>query len=87
MKKIILHKQAIEDLEFWADNDVKQLKRIIALIVAINKNPFDGIGKPEPLRGNLQGFWSRRIDQEHRVVYSVEGEGITKVSCRFHYNP
>jgi len=87
MKTIILHKQALEDLEFWADSNVKQLKKVIALIAAISKSPFDGIGKPEPLKSNLQGFWSRRIDQEHRIVYFPEADSITIVSCRFHYYP
>lgn len=85
MKPIILHKQAVEDLEFWAKNDVKQLKRIISLIAEIRKNPFEGIGKPEPLKNNLQGCWSRRIDKEHRLVYTVDTNDVAIISCRFHY--
>jgi toxin YoeB len=61
-----------------------QLKRINLLIKAIDRNPYDGIGKPEPLKANLQGYWSRRMDGEHRIVYAVEEKPITYISFRFH---
>ena len=61
------------------------LKRINQLIKDIKRNPFEGIGKPEPLKSNLTGFWSRRIDEEHRIVYAVEEESVIIISCRGHY--
>lgn len=61
------------------------LKRINQLIKDISRNPFEGIGKPEPLKGNLTGFWSRRIDEEHRLVYVVEDSIVVLISCRGHY--
>ncbi len=73
----------------WADNDRKILLRINELIEDAKRHPFTGIGKPEPLRKQLSGFWSRRITQEHRLVYRVTGTGETQtleiVACRFHY--
>ena len=65
--------------------DKKTLKRINKLIHATRKTPFDGIGKPEPLKENLSGFWSRRIDDTNRLVYAVDDEYLTIISCRFHY--
>jgi toxin YoeB len=85
VRKILLENNAIEDFEFWAKNDVKILKKIAELFIAISKNPFDGIGKPELLKGNLTGFWSRRINNEHRIVYAVDSEKIIIISCRYHY--
>ena len=85
MSRILLEESAIEDLDYWAKNDVKLLKKIINLISAISQSPFDGIGKPEPLKGNLQGYWSRRIDQEHRIVYTVRESEIIIIACRYHY--
>ena len=61
------------------------LKRINQLVKDIRRNPFEGIGKPEPLKGNLTGFWSRRIDDEHRLVYMVEDNRIIIISCKGHY--
>ena len=61
------------------------LKRINQLIKDIKRNPFEGIGKPEPLKENLTGFWSRRIDEEHRIVYAVEEESVIIISCKGHY--
>ncbi len=76
---------AWEDYIHWQMQDKKMLKRINQLVKDIRRNPFDGIGKPEPLKGNLSGFWSRRIDNEHRLVYAVE-EGLAIIfSCRGHY--
>ena len=77
--------EAWKDYQYWIDNDKKQLKRINLLIKDIDRNPFDGIGKPKPLKANLQGYWSRRIDSEHRIVYAVENREIIYISFRYHY--
>lgn len=78
-----------EDYTYWQANDPEVVKRINALIRDIRRNPFSGIGKPEPLRGNLADWWSRRITAEHRLVYSISGtrpnQIITIVQARFHY--
>ena len=74
-----------EDYEFWQKNDKSKLKRINLLIKEIKRSPFDGIGKPEPLKFELQGCWSRRIDDEHRLVYEVKDDVLTIISCRYHY--
>ena len=76
---------AWDDYQYWVENDRKKLKRINQLIKEIDRNPYEGIGKPELLRTNLQGFWSRRVDREHRIVYAVESEQIVYISFRFHY--
>lgn len=85
MTKLILEKHAIEDFEFWAKNDLKMLKKISELFSAILKDPIKGIGKPEALKGNLKGFWSRRINEEHRIVYSISDDAVIVVACRSHY--
>ncbi|MBA3903679.1 MAG: Txe/YoeB family addiction module toxin [Rhodocyclaceae bacterium] len=77
---------AWEDYSYWQTQDRKTLKRINALIQDALRNPFTGIGKPEPLRENLTGFWSRRIDDQHRLVYTVENEDLAIVACRYHYD-
>ncbi len=69
----------------WQNQDKKTLKRINKLIKATKNTPFDGIGKPEPLKENLSGFWSRRIDDTNRLVYAVDNNYLTIISCRFHY--
>lgn len=76
---------AWDDYLHWQQNDKKKLKRINQLIKDIMRNPFDGIGEPEPLRHNWTGYWSRRIDREHRLVYKYDDEKIQIVKCRFHY--
>jgi toxin YoeB len=70
---------------YWQTQDKKTLKRINKLIQATKKTPFEGIGKPEPLKENLSGFWSRRIDDTNRLVYAVDEQYLTIISCRFHY--
>ncbi|CAM2915139.1 hypothetical protein PAT01_10830 [Pseudoalteromonas atlantica] len=70
---------------YWQTQDKKTLKRINKLIVDVKLSPFDGIGKPEPLKENLSGFWSRRIDDTNRLVYAVDDTAITVISCRYHY--
>jgi len=69
----------------WQTQDRKTLKRINKLIKDTQRTPFEGIGKPEPLKENLSGFWSRRIDEQDRLVYAVDDEQITIISCRYHY--
>ena len=76
---------AWEDYLHWFKQDKKTLKRINTLIKDIQREPFDGIGKPEPLKFELAGMWSRRIDNEHRLVYQIEGEQLVIFQCRYHY--
>ena len=85
MRRLQWDFDAWEDYISWQTHDKKILKRINQLIKDIGRNPFEGIGKPEPLKGNLSGFWSRRIDEEHRLVYVVEDNAILIISCRGHY--
>jgi toxin YoeB len=74
-----------EDLTKWFKIDRKMYKRIFQLIDDIERDPFDGIGKPEPLKENLSGYWSRRINEEHRLVYKVNDDEIIIVQCMYHY--
>lgn len=76
---------AWEQYEWWGRNDTKVRARINSLIDAVLETPFTGIGKPEPLRGNLSGLWSRRITREHRLVYEVRDGRVVIYQCRFHY--
>ena len=76
---------AWNDYVYWQTQDRKTFKRINLLIKDISRSPFDGLGKPEPLKGTLTGFWSRRIDEENRLVYVVEEKVIILISCRGHY--
>jgi toxin YoeB len=73
------------DYLYWQGQDKKTLNRINKLIDATLRSPFDGIGKPELLRENLSGFWSRRIDETHRLIYAVDEHRLTIISCRYHY--
>ena len=83
--RLIFSKHAWEDYQYWLKQDKKQLKRINKLIDAIQRDPFEGIGKPEPLKHALAGYWSRRIDGEHRIVYRVNGEDVLLAQLRYHY--
>ena len=85
MAKLIFHEQAWEDYLYWQNNDKAMLKRINELIKDIRRNPFEGIGKPEPLKHQLTGFWSRRMNHEHRLVYTVIDGSIVIAQCRYHY--
>ncbi|MGC9491435.1 Txe/YoeB family addiction module toxin [Vibrio genomosp. F10] len=76
---------AWDDYLYWQTQDKKTLKRINKLINDVKRSPFEGIGKPEPLKENLSGFWSRRIDDTNRLVYAVDEQTITIISCRYHY--
>lgn len=86
MRKIAFEKNAFEDFIDWSNSDKKIYKRIVSLILDILRQPFTGIGKPEPLKHELKGYWSRRINEEHRLVYKVETETITIISCKYHYD-
>ncbi|MBN2521284.1 MAG: Txe/YoeB family addiction module toxin, partial [Bacteroidales bacterium] len=77
--------KAWDDYIFWLENDKKMLRKINNLIKDIKRNPFEGLGKPEKLKHELKGYWSRRIDHEHRLVYKVLENDIIIASCRFHY--
>lgn len=83
--KITFEKVAFADFTAWAERDRKIHKRIAALILDIMRDPHQGIGKPEPLKHELQGYWSRRINDEHRLVYRVEAGTITIIACKHHY--
>ena len=83
--KIIFHPNAWEDYLYWQKENKKTLKKINQLIKDIQRAPDEGRGKPEPLKFDLSGFWSRRIDQEHRIVYRVAGKELHILSCRQHY--
>ena len=82
---LIFSDDSWEDYLYWQNTDKKLLKRINLLIKDIKRNPFSGIGKPEPLKFDLQGCWSRRIDTEHRLVYEIFKKDLRIVSCRYHY--
>ncbi len=77
--------EAWDSYIYWQMQDKKTLKRINKLIKATKKDPFNGIGKSEPLKENLSGFWSRRIDDSNRLVYAVDDNYLTIISCRYHY--
>ena len=78
--------EAWEDYLYWQLQDKKMLKRINTLLKDIERNNFEGLGKPEPLKGELSGFWSRRIDDTHRLVYRIRGGVLEVLSCRGHYD-
>jgi len=84
--KIVFSKNSWEDYISWQKEDKKILKKINELIKDILRTPYKGIGKPEPLKYDLTGLWSRRIDREHRLVYQIRGEELLIYSCRFHYD-
>jgi toxin YoeB len=84
MKKV-WEDSAWEDYLYWQKVDKKMLNKVNELIKSCERTPFLGIGKPEPLKDNLKGFWSRRIDKEHRLVYKIEEETLIIAQCRFHY--
>ena len=86
MRNICFVPEAWEQYRFWQGQDRKTLKRINLLLEAAARDPFDGIGKPEPLVGNLLGYWSRRIDEANRLVYRATDEDLVVVACRYHYD-
>jgi len=84
--RIVFSKNAWDDYLSWQTEDKKTLKKINDLIKDIMRTPYEGLGKPEPLKYDLAGFWSRRIDLEHRLVYQFQNSEILIYSCRFHYD-
>ena len=86
MSKLTFSEKAFEEYIYWQTQDKKTLKRINALLKEIAREPFSGIGKPEPLRGDLSGLWSRRIDDVNRLVYRVSDEQIEIYQCKGHYS-
>ncbi len=85
MRDVLFDTDGFEDLAWWIEKDRATALRIIRLIREVQRDPFSGIGKPEKLKHDLAGCWSRRIDQEHRLVYEVKDEHIRILSCRYHY--
>lgn len=83
--RLIFSNKAWDDYLYWQNNDKQVLKKINQLIKDIKREPFDRIGKPEPLKHELRGFWSRRITDEHRLVYQVDESGLSIAACRYHY--
>ena len=83
--RILWEEDAWDEYCYWQSQDKKTMKRINALIKELQRDPFNGIGKPEPLKGNYSGWWSRRIDQVNRIVYKVEDGTIIIASCKTHY--
>ncbi|MBM4312200.1 MAG: Txe/YoeB family addiction module toxin [Deltaproteobacteria bacterium] len=85
MRSLEFDPAAFDDLTWWVENDRKQALKILKLITAVQRDPLQGIGKPEPLKNDLAGCWSRRIDREHRLVYQVLEHKIRVLACRYHY--
>lgn len=83
--RLVWTPSAWDDYLWWQEHDRKTIKRINLLIKDVMRSPFEGIGKPEPLKANLSGYWSRRITDEHRLVYSATEQEIVLVACRYHY--
>jgi len=84
--KYVFVDESWEDYQYWLNTDKKILERINDLIKDISRSPFKGIGKPEPLKHKYKGYWSRRITDEHRLIYQVKGDEILILKCRFHYD-
>ena len=84
-KFVCFHADAWEDYTYWQKHDKKLLGRINDLIKEILRTPHTGTGKPEPLKFAMKGYWSRRIDSEHRLVYTVKGDELIIIQCRYHY--
>ncbi|MEO0015049.1 MAG: hypothetical protein RLZZ535_3438 [Cyanobacteriota bacterium] len=84
-RRIVFESSAFADFNDWVKLDKKIHRKIIELIKDINRHPFQGLGKPEALKHDLSGYWSRRIDREHRLVYKVTNEEIIILSCKYHY--
>lgn len=83
--KLVFAEKAWEDYLYWQKTDKKILKRVNALIKDLSRDPFEGIGKPEPLKHALSGYWSRRINDEHRIVYKVQDDSLLIAQLRYHY--
>ncbi|MEO1183383.1 MAG: Txe/YoeB family addiction module toxin [Cyanobacteria bacterium J06636_27] len=84
-RRIVFEPGAFEDFNEWAKFDKKLYKKIVELIKDIDRSPFTGLGKPEPLKHELTGFWSRRINEEHHLIYTVNDSEIIIAACKYHY--
>lgn len=84
-RKILFEFSAFEEFNQWSSSNKKIYQKIVTLIKDINRSPFSGLGKPEPLKHDLSSYWSRRINDEHRLVYQINDEQIIIISCRYHY--
>lgn len=85
LRESVFQPEFREDLQYWVKTDRKVALRVFDLVESIMRNPFEGIGKPEPLKAALPGTWSRRLTQEHRIVYLVGSDRIDFLQCRYHY--
>jgi toxin YoeB len=85
MRVVAFHQMAFEQYNEWAVTDKKVFERVRRIITETAKTPFAGIGRPEPLRGNLKGYWSRRITDEHRLVYKATDDQLLIAACKYHY--
>jgi toxin YoeB len=85
VRELVFELAAVEDLAWWVEQDRRKALRVLDLIEETHRDPFRGKGKPEPLKHELAGCWSRRIDPEHRLVYQVEDKKIRILACRYHY--
>ena len=85
MKQITFEQSAFQELAEWADSNTKIHQRIVDMIKDMLRTPFSGLGKPEPLKHELKGYWSRRITKEHRLVYKVTDTAVIIISCKYHY--
>jgi toxin YoeB len=86
MRIVAFHESAFEQYNEWAVTDKKIFERVRRLITEASRSPFSGIGKPEPLKGKLKGYWSRRITDEHRLVYKATDDQLVIVACKYHYS-
>lgn len=84
-RESVFQPEFLEDLRYWVKTDRKVALRVFDLVEAVMRNPFEGIGKPEPLKFMLSGAWSRRLTQEHRIVYVVSNDRVDFLQCRYHY--
>jgi toxin YoeB len=85
VRRLVFHAQGWEDFTYWLHNDRTTTKRLLRLIAEVVRDPFEGIGKPEPLKHSMPGAWSRRVTDEHRLVYLVTGKDIVILQARYHY--
>ena len=85
MRNVVFSAKAFEQYRYWQENDQKTMLKLNQLLQECQRTPFAGTGKPEPLKGDLAGLWSRRITQEHRLLYEVDANNVFVTSCRYHY--
>ncbi|MBC6481335.1 MAG: Txe/YoeB family addiction module toxin [Hormoscilla sp. GM7CHS1pb] len=84
-RRIVFESSAFAEFNEWAKNDKKIYQKIVNIIKDIDRSPFEGLGKPEPLKYELSGYWSRRINDEHRLVYQVNDSEVIIIACKYHY--